>query len=222
MCSPMLDPSVLPVFLLAVLALAVVPGPDLALIVSHALARGVRAGVWCSVGIAVAGFLQTALVAFGLGHLMQRLPVIADAVRFVGAAYLLWIGIGLLRKARHAGERVSATPSVIDRETPPGWVWRGLINNLLNPKALLFFSLFLPQFATAAAEQVPWQWQIALLGGILTIVVMTVNIGVAWGAGSVRRAFNPSGRFDHMATGVLGLVFVGLALRMVFQEVRAR
>jgi threonine/homoserine/homoserine lactone efflux protein len=63
----MLDPSVLPVFLLAVLALAVVPGPDLALIVSHAVARGVRAGVWCSVGIAVAGFLQTAFGGAGLG-----------------------------------------------------------------------------------------------------------------------------------------------------------
>jgi threonine/homoserine/homoserine lactone efflux protein len=49
-----------------------------------------------------------------------------------------------------------------------------------------------------------------------------VNVGVAWGAGSVRRAFNPSGRFDHVASRVLGLVFVGLALRMVFQEVRAR
>jgi len=80
----MLDFSVLPIFLLAVLALAIVPGPDLALIVSHALARGVRAGVWCSVGIAVAGVLQTALVAFGLGQLMQRMPVIADAVRLVG------------------------------------------------------------------------------------------------------------------------------------------
>jgi threonine/homoserine/homoserine lactone efflux protein len=64
----LLDSSVLPIFLLAVLALAVVPGPDLALIVSHALTRGVRAGVWCSVGIAVAGLLQTALVAFGLVH----------------------------------------------------------------------------------------------------------------------------------------------------------
>jgi threonine/homoserine/homoserine lactone efflux protein len=216
----MLDPSVLPVFLLAVLALAVVPGPDLTLIVSHALARGARAGVWCCVGIAVAGFLQTALVAVGLGHLMQRMPVIADAVRWVGAAYLLWIGIGLLRKTRRAGERASEAPRVTDRETPYGWVWRGLINNLLNPKALLFFSLFLPQFATAPPEEVPLQ--IAVLGTILTVVVMTVNVGVAWGAGSVRRAFNPNRRFDCMATGFLGLVFVGLALRMAFQEGRAR
>ena len=216
----MLDPVVLPAFFLAVLALAVAPGPDLTLIVSHALARGARAGVWCSVGIALAGFLQTALVAFGLGHLMQRMPVIADGVRFVGAAYLLWIGIGLLRKARRTGAEVSAVPRASDRERPGGWEWRGLVNNLLNPKALLFFSLFLPQFATAPAEEVPLQ--IAVLGGLLTITVMTVNLGVAWGVGSVRRAFNPSGRFDHVASSVLGLVFVGLALRMAFQEVRAR
>ena len=216
----MLDPSILPVFLLAVLALAVVPGPDLALIVSHALARGVGAGVWCSVGIAVAGFLQTALVALGLGHLMQRMPLIADAVRLVGAAYLLWIGIGLLTKARHASEVTAAAQRVIDFETPYGWLWRGLINNLLNPKALLFFSLFLPQFATAQAEEVPLQ--IAMLGVIITVTVMMVNVGVAWGAGSVRRAFNPSGRFEHIATGVLGLVFVGLALWMMFQEARTR
>jgi len=76
----MLDPSILPVFLLAVLALAMIPGLDLALIVSHALARGVRAGVWCSVGIAVAGVLQTGLVAFGLGQLMQPMPVIETSV----------------------------------------------------------------------------------------------------------------------------------------------
>jgi threonine/homoserine/homoserine lactone efflux protein len=150
----MLDPSILPVFLLAVLALALVPGPDLALIISHALARGVRAGVWCSVGIAVAGFLQTAFVALGLGHLMQRLPVIADGVRLIGAAYLMWIGIGLLLKARRAGVGSAETQRVISHETRHGWLARGLINNLLNPKALLFFTLFLPQFVTAQGDQV--------------------------------------------------------------------
>jgi threonine/homoserine/homoserine lactone efflux protein len=216
----MLDASVLPTFLLAVLVLAVVPGPDLALIVSHALARGVRAGVWCSVGIAVAGFLQTALVALGLGHLMQHMPAIAEAVRLVGAAYLLWIGIGLLIRARPGGEGASEARRAIDGETPYGWARRGLINNLLNPKALLFFSLFLPQFATAPTAEVPLQ--IALLGAILTVVVMAVNVGVAWGAGSVRRAFKPSRKFDNLSTGGLGIVFVALALRMGFQEIRAR
>ena len=129
-------------------------------------------------------------------------------------------GERVAKNAWRFGEEVSAAPRGVDPEQPRSWVWRGLVNNLLNPKALLFFSLFLPQFATAPAEEVPLQ--IAVLGGLLTITVMTVNVGVAWGAGSVRRAFNPSGRFDHVASRVLGLVFVGLALRMVFQEVRAR
>lgn len=216
----MFDPSVLPLFLLAVIALAIAPGPDLALIVSHALARGVRAGVWCSVGIAVAGVIQTALVAFGLGQLLQRMPAIADGVRLVGAAYLMWIGLGMLVKVRRGSERASEAPRTIDRETSYGWLSRGLINNLLNPKALLFFSLFLPQFVTAQGDKMPLQ--IALLGSILTVVVMAVNVGVAWAAGSIRRALRPGGRFDQVGTGVLGLVFVGLALRMAFQGSRAR
>ena len=151
---------------------------------------------------------------------MQRIPVIADAVRLVGAAYLMWIGIRVLMKARRTREGLAEAQRVIHRETSYGWLSRGLINNLLNPKALLFFSLFLPQFVTAHGEAVPFQ--IALLGVMLTVIVMAVNVGVAWAAGSVRRAFEPGDRFDHMGTRLLGLVFVGLALRMAFHEARAR
>ena len=215
----MLDPSNLPIFLLAVLALAIAPGPDLALIVSLALARGVRAGVWCSVGIAVAGGLQTGLVALGLGPLMQRMPVVADAVRLIGAAYLLWIGIGLLRKVMRRRD-APETAQVIDLGTSFAWLSRGLINNLLNPKALLFFSLFLPQFVSPQGDTVTMQ--IVALGLILTGVVMVVNVGVAWVAGSVRRVFTPGRRVDQVGTGLLGLVFVGLALRMAYQGGRAQ
>jgi len=216
----MLDPAVLPVFMAAVLALAIVPGPDLALIVSYSLARGVRAGVWCCVGIAGAGFLQTALVAFGLGHFMQRMPVIADAVRLVGAAYLMWIGVRTLMNMKRGAPQPAQAKSVAGGETPYGWLSRGLINNLLNPKALLFFSLFLPQFVTAQGEDIPAQ--IAVLGVILTVTVMVVNVGVAWAASSVRRVFKPGGKLDYIGNSILGLVLVGLALRMAFQEARAR
>jgi threonine/homoserine/homoserine lactone efflux protein len=220
MTAPVLDPSVLPVFLLAVLALCIAPGPDLALIVSSTVARGARAGVWCCVGIAVAGVLQTALVAFGLGELLQRVPVLADTVRWVGAAYLMWIGIGLLLKVRRPRGGDARAPRAIDLETSYDWLSRGLINNLLNPKAVLFFSLFLPQFVTAEGAGV--RWQIAALGLILTTVALAFNVGVAMAAGTVRRIFAPGGRLDELGTGVLGVVFVGLALRMVWQGGRAR
>ena len=126
----------------------------------------------------------------------------------------------MLVKARRRVEGASEARRAIDRETSYGWLSRGLINNLLNPKALLFFSLFLPQFVTAQGDEVPLQ--IALLGVILTVLVLAVNVGVAWAAGSLRRAFKPGGRFDCVGTSVLGLAFVGLALRMAFQEARAR
>src|SRR5262249_58836404 len=110
-----------PRLLFAVLLWAGVSGPGLGLIGSHALGRGVGAGVWCCVGIAVAGFLQTALVALGLGHLMQHMPVIAEAVRLVGAAYLLWIGIGLLIRARHGGEGGFQAPGGDGGGEPYSW-----------------------------------------------------------------------------------------------------
>ena len=85
------------VFIPATVALALVPGPDLALIVSYSMVRGVRSGVWCTVGIALAGLLQTTLVAFGLGRLMQQAPALAELVRLGGALYLGWLGFGMLR-----------------------------------------------------------------------------------------------------------------------------
>ena len=216
----MLDPAVLPVFFLAVLALAVAPGPDLTLIVSHALARGAP-----SRRVVFRGHRLGRIPSDSLGGVRLGAPHATHAGHRRRRA-VRWSGLSPVDRDRPAQEgeayrRGGLGGATGDRpRAPRGWVWRGLVNNLLNPKALLFFSLFLPQFATAPAEEVPLQ--IAVLGGLLTITVMTVNLGVAWGAGSVRRAFNPSGRFDHVATGVLGLVFVGLALRLVFQEIRAR
>lgn len=218
MSGPLPEPSVLAVFLLAVLALCIAPGPDLALIVSSAVARGARAAVWCCVGIAVAGLVQTALVAFGLGELLQRLPVLADAVRWIGAAYLMWIGIGLLRSLGRPPTADGAAAAT-GLDSAYGWLSRGLVNNLLNPKAVLFFSLFLPQFVTAEGAGVGWQ--IAALGVILTAVALAFNVGVAVTAGAVRRVLRPGGRLDGLGTGALGLVFVGLALRMVWHGGRA-
>src|SRR5262249_10560646 len=157
-----------------------------------------------------AGFIQTALVAFGLGHFMQRMPVVADGVRLVGAAYLMWLGVRTLVNVKGGAVQPAQARSASGGGTPLGWASRGLINNLLNPKALLFFSLFLPQFVTAQGDEIPAQ--IALLGTILTVAVMAVNVGVAWVAGSARRVFRPGGRLDSIGNSILGLVLVGLAL----------
>ncbi len=205
------------VFIPATVALALVPGPDLALIVSYSMARGVRSGVWCTAGIALAGLLQTALVAFGLGKLMQQAPALAELVRLGGALYLGWLGLGMLRAwKRNTWHGNSA--GAAGNESAACLVARGLLNNLLNPKALLFFSLFLPQFVVA--DNGPATVQIAILGTALSLLVMGINIGIAWLAGSMRRALPRGGRFERHSNGVLGVVFLGLAARLAWMESR--
>ncbi|GAA6151614.1 hypothetical protein NBRC116587_10330 [Pseudoteredinibacter isoporae] len=96
-----------------------------------------------SVGIFVAGLLQTILVAFGLGKLMQAMPAVAWAIKAAGALYLAWLGLGLLKAWFRTSK--TATQSPISKTlSHRQLLYRGLLNNLLNPKALLFFSMFLP------------------------------------------------------------------------------
>ncbi|WP_413665272.1 LysE family translocator [Microbulbifer sp. CNSA002] len=89
----MIDLSILPAFLIAAIVLAASPGPDLLLISAYSSARGFTAGVMISLGIFTAGIVQTALVALGLGHIMQTMPLVAMVVKLVGAVYLAWLGL---------------------------------------------------------------------------------------------------------------------------------
>lgn len=93
----MIDVSILPVFFAATFFLVISPGPDLLLISSYASSQGFKSGLMISLGIFAAGLLQTVLVAFGLGNLMQAMPVLALAVKAAGALYLAWLGLNLLR-----------------------------------------------------------------------------------------------------------------------------
>src|SRR5258708_5068060 len=107
----MIDTTVLPVFLAAVATLLVVPGPDFVLISSQSVSRGARYGIACSLGIFLAGVLQTLLVAVGLGKIMEAWPVVATAVRLGGAGYLAYLGIGLLfswRRRLHVSDHVTS------------------------------------------------------------------------------------------------------------------
>jgi threonine/homoserine/homoserine lactone efflux protein len=105
----MLDLQTLPLFLGAVLALLLVPGPDMLLISAQSVQRGARYGIACSVGVMLAGLLQTALVALGLGHVMETWPALATAIRWVGAAYLGYLGVKLLWAWAKAGQQPTAS-----------------------------------------------------------------------------------------------------------------
>ncbi|MBJ2149158.1 LysE family transporter, partial [Vibrio sp. IB15] len=93
----MIDTTILPLFFVTTIFLAISPGPDLVLISTYSSTRGFKAGVMVSVGIFIAGLIQTLLVAFGLGKLMQAMPPLVLVIKIVGAIYLSWLGVNLLR-----------------------------------------------------------------------------------------------------------------------------
>jgi threonine/homoserine/homoserine lactone efflux protein len=207
----MIDISVLPVFLVAVGALLLVPGPDFVLISSQSVSRGARYGIACSLGIFLAGLLQTLLVAAGLGKVMEAWPVVAIAMRLAGAAYLAYLGVGLLlswRRRREAHEHdVPATT-----QSAASLLVVGLANNLLNPKALLFFSVFIPQFVSPSIGSP--SAQIAIWGGTLSLLALGYNILLSLLFSAFRSLRINMPRLQAHGQGILGVLFLLFAARL--------
>ncbi|MBY4677765.1 LysE family translocator [Marinobacterium arenosum] len=205
-----MDFSILPVFLIAVFFLAISPGPDLLLISSYASSKGFKAGFMISAGIFVAGLLQTLLVAFGLGQLLQAMPPLVWAIKIVGVLYLSWLGLNLLRvwfKSGSASTCTSETKSLGSTRL----MYQGLLNNLMNPKALLFFSMFLPQFTNV---QFNLTAQILVLGVVLSCIALLVNIFFSLSFSKLGAVVGNKFKLGRHIDGILGVIFLGLAARL--------
>jgi threonine/homoserine/homoserine lactone efflux protein len=133
-------------FAVATLVIAITPGPDMTLFVGRALAQGRAAGLACMAGAMTGIVIHTALVALGLSALIVASPEAFFALKIAGAAYLVWLAYGAIRHgSAFSPEKVSAKP----RSLFQNWA-TGLGINLMNPKIILFFMTFLPQFVSAA------------------------------------------------------------------------
>jgi threonine/homoserine/homoserine lactone efflux protein len=207
------DVASLLLFLGATLALNVTPGPDMLYVIARSASEGRRAGVASALGIAGGTVFHTLAVVLGLSSLLLAVPFAYDAVRFGGAAYLVYLGLrALLRPAAPgAGPRVErASLWAIFRQ--------GVVTNVLNPKVALFFLAFLPQFVSPARGSVPVQ--LLVLGVLFNVSGTLVNLAVALvasRAGSWGRARLGTSAWLQRLTGV---VFVGLGVRLALQERR--
>lgn len=159
-------------FVLACAAIVVVPGPTVTVIVANSLARGVKAGLLNVLGTQIGLALMVAVLAFGFGIIVEQLAGVFDVLRWLGAAYLIWLGWKLWR-ADGASLALADSPTGSSRTF--GYVMQGFLVIWSNPKALFFFGAFIPQFVDPtrpAAAQV-------LLLGVIFMLVSTV-LDFAW------------------------------------------
>ncbi len=221
--------SVLPLFFTAAFFLVISPGPDLVLITAYSSSRGFRFGLMIALGIFLAGIIQTLLVVFGLGQLMQAMPVFAYGVKIVGALYLVWLGFKMLRSWYRNRQLPDMNANTITLNSLD-LISKGLFSNLLNPKALIFFSLFLPQFTTRSDElSGGLMIQVLILGMMLTCFAFVVNVCFALIFSKLGRVIEEimgdklksKSKFRYVTRhleGLLGVMFVGLATRLAMSR----
>jgi threonine/homoserine/homoserine lactone efflux protein len=194
-------------FLAVAVLITLAPGPDNLMVLSLGMARGRRAGVMFGLGCALGCINHTLLAALGVSALIAASPIGFTVLKIAGGLYLVWLGVQAIINAR------PASVTAATNEPPTTLFVKGLIANAINPKVILFFLAFLPQFVDAARGHAGWQ--IAQLGLLFTAETVVIFAAVGWFAGRLgeRLARNPT--IGTWLDRVAGGIFVALGLRLL-------
>lgn len=202
----MFDLTTLVTFSIACFVLAVVPGPNVTVIIANALSRGTLAGLAVVAGTQVGVFSMIVVVAFGLEAMVSFMGWAFDWIKLLGAAYLIWLGVNMLRsKGELASSEATKSKSLFQLGVQGAMVlWS-------NPKALIFFGAFIPQFINVQAPAFP---QIIVLGLIFMLIATLTDGAYALLAGSARHLLTAARIKIVSKTAGIILVFGGIWLAL--------
>lgn len=208
----------LPLFMLAVFLLNVTPGPDTAYIVGRSVSQGRVAGLMSALGVSAGCCVHVLAVAFGLTALLAASTVAFTVIKVVGACYLIYLGGRMLLTPpeRDDAPAESAQQAAAAKRPRPlkALFMQGFLTNVLNPKVVLFFLSFFPQFVDPHASHKAAAF---LALGVVFIAMSTVwNSMVAWVAASVTRRVAGKPGIKRWLDRVVGTAFIGLGARLAF------
>ena len=192
-------------FLLATLVFAYVPGPGMLYAAAQTMARGRRGGLMAALGLHLGGYLHVAAAAFGLAALLHYVPTLYLVLKLAGALYLVWLGIGMLRRGGGPAELPAAAPRRAFLQS--------VTVEMLNPKTAIFFVAFLPQFVDPAAALPVWG-QLLLLGTIVNLCFSSADVAVTLAAALVLARLRRAGPAQRLMRWVGGSLLIGLGARL--------
>ncbi len=203
-------------FILAGWLLNITPGPDTALIVARSTQLGLKGGVTACAGVAAGIMVHVTAAAIGLSALIAASAMAFAVVKFLGAAYLVYIGIRLILTRRTAGTGTTLNPKAAP--LPLTKVFRqGFITNALNPKVALFFLAFLPQFIDGGAPSKALAF--VFLGVIFNINGTIWNLIVAWITARAAATMRGAKRFQRWIDCTIGAMFIAFGVKLaLFQR----
>ncbi|MDM0019667.1 LysE family translocator [Variovorax saccharolyticus] len=207
------DAHSLLLFVAAGLLLNLTPGPDVLYIVSHSLRSGARAGILAGFGITAGCFVHIIAAALGLSALMAASSTAFTVLKWVGAAYLLWVGVRMLfSRPSGAAPALAAAVPANAKSVFLGGFW----TNALNPKVALFFLAFVPQFIAPGTDDKALAF--FLLGVLFNFNAIFVNVAWALAAGWTARRVGLVQRGMHWLQRGAGALFVGFGLRLALSD----
>lgn len=208
----MIDTSTFLLFLLAVLTLFLSPGPNMAFVMSHGMAYGPRGGLAAAIGIGSADVVLTALTATGVTAMVFAWSASFDVLCIAGAAYLMWLAIKTLGSPMSALMPGNRTADMALHKIARN----AMLNSLLNPKALLFFMVFLPQFVDLSKGNIATQ--LVILGLALSAASVVFNTTLGAFSGQLGTLVQRHPRAATFQKWLLGSVLAALAVRMFLTE----
>ena len=202
-------------FALISLGLVLTPGPNMIYLISRSITQGRTAGIVSLCGVALGFVFYMLCAAFGVTALLFAVPYAYDALRFAGAAYLLWMAWQAIRPGGRSPFQVEA----LAYDSPTKLFAMGFVTNLLNPKIAMLYLALLPQFIDPAGGSV--LDQSLVLGAIHIAISVSVQAMITLGAGSIALFLSTRPSWMLMQRYLMGTVLAGLAVRMAFEAKRA-
>jgi RhtB (resistance to homoserine/threonine) family protein len=203
----------LPIFIAAVVALVLMPGPDAMYILGRSVTQGAKAGVLSGLGTMAGLVVHISAAALGLSAILATSAHAFTVVKWAGVAYLLYLGIRTF-----FDKSGFAAPDEQNGKHRSGQAlfWQGMLTNLLNPKVALFFMAFLPQFVEPTAPS-----KVAaffFLGAFVLVIGLIWKMTLALLSARITRALRKSKGFSRFAHRAMGAILVGLGLRLAQQK----
>lgn len=201
-------------FVFAAFALVLVPGPDMVYMLGRCLAQGRRAGILSAIGFNLGGYVHLIAAVLGLSAILATSATAFTIVKWAGAAYLVYLGLGAIWSKQG--------PLAIDTDVFGGRrsrtiLWQAFLSDILNPKVALFFLALLPQFVHGDAPHPTLQ--IVLLGVTVNAIALPTNIAIACCAARITRSLRRSGSVTLWLRRGLGMLFIGLGLRIAVEKI---
>jgi RhtB (resistance to homoserine/threonine) family protein len=211
----MIDTTYWLVFLTAAVALNISPGPDLLYILSRTVAQGRRVGLASAAGVCTGAFVHVVAAALGLSAILATSAGAFNLVKYVGAAYLIYLGLKALRSA---GTSFTPHAAPVPRVSAALAFRQGVLIDVLNPKVAIFFMAFLPQFVRPEAGNVTMQ--LLFLGSLVVGVAIIIESAFVLAAAKTTGFFRTHRKASVWLDRMMGSVLIALGVRLALSEIK--